>query len=393
MRILHTADWHLGRAFEGFGLEADFAAVLEQVGRAVKTHAPDVLIIAGDIFDRAAPSETAVRQFNVFIRRIAETTRTAIVLIAGNHDSGERIGAMAMLADEQRALVRGPLSADERPLILSDSHGPVAISGLPFGYEFTARECFGDDAIKTPEDVMRAQVAAARRHVPAGARWVIVAHAFVTGAVASDVERPLSRAVGGIDTVPADVFDGAHYVALGHLHKPQSVCAPHIRYSGSPLAFGFDEEGVEKSMTLVELGPDGAVEIELIPFTPLRQVRTLRGTLAELTDSARAQRSEDFVRIILTDEGRLVDPMKRIRERYPNACMLSYDRAADVPKPSLARAGATALDDPQRLVAEFLSFSRGTEPSEAEARLIASALAGIGSGVEADNPARKDMAA
>ena len=246
MRILHTADWHLGRQFEGHSLDHDHAAVLDQVFAAVQKVQPDALVVAGDIFDRAAPPESAVRLFNRFIESVIANTSCAVILIAGNHDSADRIGAMAMLADRRRTLVRGPLSSTEEPLVLQDAHGPVAFSALPFGYEYAARECFADANIKCPADVMRAQIAAARPHIPPGARWIIVAHAFVTGASVGETERPLTRIAGGIETVPAELFSGATYVALGHIHRPQTAGAPHIRYSGAPLAFGFDEEGNRK---------------------------------------------------------------------------------------------------------------------------------------------------
>ena len=377
MRILHTADLHLGRHFAGRSLIDDHGAILDQILAAIADRAPDVLIIAGDVFDRAAPPESAVRQFNAFVRAVAGGTHTAIVIIAGNHDSGDRIGAMATLADGGRTLVRGPVSADEPPLVLRDAAGPVAISALPFSYEFAARECFADPDIKTPADVLSAQLAAARHQVPAGARWVVAAHTFVSGAEPTESERPLSRTVGGIETVPADVFAGAHYVALGHIHRPQAVGATHIRYAGAPLAFGFDEEGQEKSMTLVDLGPDSSVEIDLIPFRPLRHVRTLRGSLEELLSGPDSPGSDDLIHVVLTDPARLVEPMKRIRERYPNACSLIYERGLRSDTARAGPVGRSALDDPAALVSAFVELTRGTTPDAAEAAVVDSALAGL----------------
>lgn len=374
MKILHTADWHLGRQFEGCSLEQDQAAAIEQVFTAITTHTPDVLIVAGDIFDRAVPPETSVRLFNAFLSRVTSETETAIVLIAGNHDSGDRIGAWATLSDGRRSLVRGALSPTELPLILEDAHGPVAISALPFGYERSAQEIFANSEIKCPEDVVRAQLAAARAHIPDGARWVVVAHTFVHGGDVSSCERPLSRLVGGIETVSADVFSGAHYVALGHLHKPQAVGADHIRYSGAPLAFTFEEETCAKSLSLVELGPDGRARIEFIPITPLRRVRTLRGTLTEILAQPA---SEDLIRPILTDPIRLVEPMKRIRERFPNACALSYERDLIAAKRRERPAGPAAADAPAKVVSEFMTLVRGTAPSEAETGIVTSYLADL----------------
>ncbi len=372
MRILHTSDWHLGRQFHGLSLEADHAVVLNQVYDALIAHKPGVLIIAGDIYDRASPPARAVRQFNEFIKRVAADTDAAIILIAGNHDSGDRIESMSIMTDPTRALIRGPLIADERSLILTDGDGPVAFSALPFGYEFDARECYNTDEIDCPADVIKAQLASAKAFVPNDTRWVVIAHAFVTGANPSDSERNLGRAVGGIETVSADVFEGAHYVALGHLHRPQSVGEDRIRYSGSPLAFGFDESDAEKSMSLINLAGDGSITTTELPFKPMRQVRTLRGKLSDLIASGVV--SEDFVKIILTDEALLIDPMKQVREFYPNACALSYERDETPYETKSANVVQAALTEPSAVIEEFLRHVRGKSQSEAETTIIEAQL-------------------
>jgi exonuclease SbcD len=370
MKFVHTSDLHLGRQFNGIALDQDHNAILEQIARAVIDHAADVLIIAGDIFDRAAPPAAAVRQFNAFLSRIASETDAAVVMIAGNHDSGDRIASMSIMTDTRRALIRGVISVDEKPLLLSDTHGVVAFSGLPFAYEYAARECFSDETMQTPEHVLTAQLASAQRHVPDGARWVVVSHAFVAGASGSESERSLVR-VGGIETVPSRAYAGAHYVALGHLHRPQSAGAPHICYSGSPLAFGFDEADAAKSMNLVEIDRTGGATIKMIPFQPLRQVRVLRGKHAELL---LAQPSDDFIKAILTDDTPVIDAMKRLRGVFPNACDLLYarDERARENKPFEVRAIAAA--DPAEVVNDFLGLVRDQRMTEPEATVIASAM-------------------
>ncbi len=370
---MHTADLHLGRQFHGISLEQDHAMILEQLMQALIAHKPDVFVISGDIFDRATPPATAVRQFNEFIKQVAHKTKAVVVLIAGNHDSGDRIESMSVMTDQRRALIRGPLSGDERTLLLHDESGPVAISALPFGYEFAARECFGDETIATPEHVIRAQIASTRRHVPNGARWIVVAHAFVLGANSSESERPLAR-VGGIETVPHDVFTGAHYVALGHLHRPQHVGATHIRYAGSPLAFSFDEVDTAKSMTLINLAADGTTEIQTLPFAHLRGVRVLRGKLADLLVT---QASNDFVKVVLTDQVSLIDPMKRIREVFPNASMLTYQRDELPSGIGSTEIAHTSLTDPSQVISNFLEHVRGSSPTEGETELIVTAIAAI----------------
>ena len=370
MRILHTSDLHLGRQFNGIPLDADHGAVLDQIVSAIASNDIDVLVIAGDIFDRAAPPASAVRQFNGFLSRVASETDAAVVMIAGNHDSGDRIASMSIMTNTRRALIRGAISADERPLVLSDAFGPVAFTGLPFAYEYAARECFTDEALQTPEDVLAAQVSCARRNIPEGARWVVVAHAFVAGASGSDSERPLTR-VGGIETVGSAVFDGAHYVALGHLHRPQSVGASHIRYSGSPLAFGFDESDCVKSMSLVEIDAAGRSTVETIPFEPVRRVRALRGKHAELL---LAEPSEDLIKVVLSDDAPIFDGMKRIRQVFPNACELVYERDERAPEIKSLGGRTLAVANPIEVIGDFLEHVRDDRLSEAELEVVAAAL-------------------
>lgn len=370
MRILHTADLHLGRQFNGMSLDADQANVLGQIVDALITHRADVLVIAGDIYDRAAPPASAVRQFNLFLTRVAQETRAAVVMIAGNHDSADRISAMSIMPDAGRALIRGAVSADEKALILEDAFGSVAFSALPFSYEYAARECFADDTMVTPEDVLKAQVLAARRNVPEGARWIVVAHAFVSGGAVSESERPLVR-VGGVETVSPEIFAGAHYVALGHLHRPQAVGVAHIRYSGSPLAFGFDEAGAEKSMSLVDIDGAGHISIEELPFRPLRGVRSLKGKHAELLLS---EPSDDFIKIVLTDDVPVIDGMKRLRVNFPNACELRYERDQRAPEIKALGGGRVKVTEPLEVIGDFLAFVREGAMSDSERNLVTAGL-------------------
>jgi exonuclease SbcD len=370
MKILHTADLHLGRQFNGIPLDEDQAAILDQIAGAFIGSKADNLVIAGDIFDRAVPPESAVRQFNAFLSRIATETDAAVVIIAGNHDSAHRIEAMAIMPDKRRLLIRGAVALEEMPLLVQDAHGVVAFSGLPFSYEYAARECFSDEGILTPEDVLKAQIAAARRHIPEGARWVVVAHAFVAGAMGSDSERPLAR-VGGIETVSPEVFEGAHYVALGHLHRPQSVGADHIRYSGSPLAFGFDEAGAIKTMSLVEIDASGAVGVEEISFKPRRNIRILRGKHAELLQ---AEPSMDFIKVILSDDAPVIDAMRRLRSVFPHACELIYERDQRPPELKSLEGRANTAAKPLDVVGDFLTLATGESMTEDEKEVITTTL-------------------
>lgn len=380
MKLLHTSDLHLGRQFNGIALEEDHEAVLNQIVEAVKTNGVDLLIVAGDVFDRASPPQNAVKQFNRFLQQVKTQTTAAVAIIAGNHDSGDRIDLSAVAADRSRWLIRGAINVEEAPLLLSDQHGTVAISALPFAYEYAARECFESETIDTPEDVLAAQVEAAHAQVPEGARWIIVAHAFVTGGSVSDSERSLTR-VGGIETVRTSVFDGAHYVALGHLHRPQSVGADHIRYSGSPLSFGFDEADSEKSMSLIEVDANGQVSVVPLPFRPARRARVLRGKHAELLLS---DPSSDFIKAVLTDDAPIIDGMKRLREVFPNACELVYARDERPIEIKSAAGQVVATAEPTDVVRNFLNEVGLENISEAEQEIVASSLTRLRQRVEAE---------
>lgn len=373
MRFLHTADLHLGRQLHGLSLEADQDAMLDQIVDAAKTHDVDALLIAGDIYDRAAPPRAAVRQFNRFLRRIAAETRAALILSSGNHDGPDRIEAMAAFPDPARALIRGVIAAEEPPIILHDAHGAVAVSALPFAYEHAAREVFPEAGIRGPEDVLAAQLAAARAAVPAGARWVVLAHGFIDGGAVGETERELTQ-VGGVETIRPAIFEGCDYVALGHLHRAQAAGGAHIRYSGAPLAYGFDEAGQEKSLTLVDLGARGDLATRIIPITPRRALRRIHGVLAELLTRPP---SDDLIEAVLEDPAPPMDPMRRLREVFPNACRLSMARDAAAPETKALAAAPEKPADPLELTAAFVEQLRGAAPGDAEISILARALADL----------------
>lgn len=373
MRFLHTADWHLGRVLFQENLLEDQAHLLDQVIAAMKETRVDALVIAGDIFDRQNPKREAVALFDDFLTQIYRDTDTAIIAIAGNHDAPERVAFGRGLQDPKRVLIRGPLEATSTPLFLNDKFGKVAFSALPFAEVYGAREVFADQTIGTPADVLTAQMKSARSLVPKNCRWVVTAHAFVAGGTTTDSERPLAL-VGGIETVSPEVFLGAHYVALGHLHRAQHVGQKHIRYSGSWMAFDFDEAGLDKTLTIIELGGTGEFSIETIPLSPKRNIRVLDGSMRDLIAAGETHPTTDFVKARLSDEGALVDPMNQLRAVYPN--ILALERTHRGPQPNgggirLSR----ELHNPQELLAAFSQEVRGTGLSDPEKEQISTLLA------------------
>ena len=378
MRFLHTSDWHLGRTLAQESLLDDQAQLLDQVFDAVVAHKVDALIIAGDLFDRPNPTREAMGMFNDFLRRVYAETPAAIIALAGNHDAPERVSFNSALQDPRRVLIRGPLSDRTTPLVLEDQHGKVAFSALPFSEVFAAREAFGDIEIATPAHVLAAQIAQARAHVPTGARWVVAAHAFIEGGRITETERPLTQ-VGGVETVSAAVFEGAAYVALGHLHRAQSVGAQHIRYCGSWMGFGFDEAIEVKSASLVELDVNGVLAIQELPLIAKRPLRVITGRLEELLQAGRAEGAAAhryLVKAVLTDDGALVDAIGQLRTVYPH--VLQLERAQRLVAPTWVGAVAGAdRRDPQALVASFLDTVRGQPPSVEESAVLAGTIAAV----------------
>lgn len=374
MRILHTADWHLGRSFFQESLLDDHAHLLEQVLRGVKESNADALIIAGDIFDRQNPKREAVALFDDFLTQVYRDTEAAIIAINGNHDAPERVAFGRGLQDAKRVLIRGPLEFVSPPLILEDEHGKVAFSALPFGEVYAARSIFQDQTISEPGDVLAAQMRSAKASVPANCRWVVTAHAFVAGSTTTESERPLAL-VGGIETVSPAVFGDAHYVALGHLHRAQQAGRKHIRYSGSWMAFDFDEVGQDKSFTVIELDRHGEASFEEISFIPKREIRVIDGSLQDLIAAGQINPTTDFVKARLSDQGALVDPMSQLRAIYPNIMLLERSN-----RPSLAVSGmklSRDIHEPQKLLAAFSQEVRGTDLSEAENEQILTLLASL----------------
>ena len=304
--------------------------------------------------------------FNSFCEFVKSSGKN-LIIIAGNHDSRALIEGLGTLAPSDTFLVRGKLTNDEKPIILEDEHGKVAISGLPFAYEYEAKDVFDDPEINTPEDVIKAQINSTKKYIEKDMRWVVVAHTFVGSSVKeTQGERPISF-VGGVENVSHELFEGADYVALGHIHKPQKIKKDTIRYAGAPLAFGFDEHE-EKSMALIDLGKKGDVLIETIPFKPKRKVRTIEGKLSDLLKEE--NQTDDFIQIVLTDDKTQLDAMKKLQDVYKNAVSLTYKKDEnilsidDADIPSIE--GAKPLD----VISSFLHFTRDVGPDEEETDLI-----------------------
>ena len=369
MRLLHTADWHLGRAFHGEDLLGAQAAFVDFVVEVAREQQVDGVLIAGDLYDRALPPVDAVRLASEALARLAE--HAPVVAISGNHDSAARLGFGAELLARADVHVRtDPLSLDA-PIALGDGW----VYAIPYLEPDLVREPLGIEE-RSHAAALSAAMARVRADVAArgagSAPVVVMAHAFVAGGAPSESERDL--AVGGASFVPASAFDGADYVALGHLHGPQVVGGGLGRYSGSPLPFSFSEANQTKSLALVEVTAGALPLVELLRCPVPRELAALRGTLDELlADPLLACWEDAWVQATLTDPVRPADAMERLRRRFPHAVVLAFEPqgAGDLPDGSYQR--LRGLDDDE-LVQRFVADTRGRAADDDELELLRDAL-------------------
>lgn len=317
MRILHTSDWHLGRIFCGVHLTGEQEYVLESLTDIIRDGDIDVVVIAGDVFDRAVPPVEAVNLLDDVLNRIVFGLKKPVIAIAGNHDSPDRLAFGSRFFTGHGLHVAGQAGAEARTVVLEDKYGEVAFCAIPYADAPFVRDALGCEEISSHEEAMAALAGQAEAATAGYQRRIAVAHTFVAGGQASDSERPLS--VGGTASVAAGLFSPFQYTALGHLHRPQRM-AGGVVYSGSLMKYSFDEAEHKKSATIVDMDGDGAVTLETLELKPRRDVRCLRGSLEELIRKAADDAGrQDYVKAILTDEGALFDAMGQLRKAYPNA--------------------------------------------------------------------------
>lgn len=319
MKIFHTADWHLGKLVQGVYMTEDQRYVLEQFLQAIEQERPDVVVIAGDLYDRAVPPTEAVQLLDEVIGKIVLDLETKIIAISGNHDSPSRIQFGSKVMERRGLYLIGDIEAAFEPIILEDAYGEVYFHPVPYVDPSIVRNFFRDETIRSHNDAYRKITEEITAHMDETARHVLVGHAFVTPygeeqENTSDSERPLS--IGGAEYVSSEHFQPFHYTALGHLHRAHYVTDEKIRYAGSLLKYSISEEHHKKGFYIVELDSVGNLTIEKRTFQPLRDMRTVEASLAELYEHPP---SDDYVFVRLTDTKPILSPMEKVRSIYPNA--------------------------------------------------------------------------
>lgn len=377
MRFLHLSDLHIGKRLNEFSLLEDQAYILGQILEITKSEQPDGVLIAGDVYDKAAPSAEAVGLFDDFLTRLSRSG-TAVFLISGNHDSPERVAYGSRILDRCRIYLSPLYEGKTEPVILKDEIGEVAVYLLPFLKPAMLRRFWPEEEIGSYTDALRLAVGA--MDISPSRRNILVAHQFVTGASRCESEEVT---IGGLDNVDASVFAAFDYVALGHIHSPQSI-GETIRYCGTPLKYSFSEAGQEKSVTVVELSEKGSLQLRTIPLKPLHDLRELRGRYGELTARSfyEGTPTEDYLHIVLTDEEDVLGAAEKLRTIYPNLMKLSYDNRRTRSDRVLESASGVEEKSPLELLSELYRLQNNQEMSEEQQTYAASVFEAVKEGEE-----------
>lgn len=367
MRFAHISDLHIGKRLHEVSLLDDQAYILEEIRKILRDGKPDAALIAGDIYDKSAPSAEAVRLFDDFLSGLASDGQSVFV-ISGNHDSAARVAYGGRIMERSGVHLSAPAyEGGVRPVTLTDGHGLVDIYLLPFIKPVHVSLAFPAEKIESYTDALR--VAVEKMPIDPKRRSVLVAHQFVTGAVRSDSEEV---SVGGLDNVDAAVFAPFSYVALGHIHRPQNIGSPRVRYSGTPLKYSFSEAGDEKSVTMAELDGKGEVSLRTVSLTPKRDLREVKGTYEELMkkENYEGTATEDYLHIVLTDEEDVPDAMRKLKTVYPNVLRLDYDNVRTRSGAVVEAAPETEEKSPLALAEEFYALQNGRPMSGAQTEYL-----------------------
>lgn len=333
MRIVHTADWHIGKNLNDYSLLEDqrvwFSRLIDRLAKLL----PDALIVAGDIYDRSMPSGEAVSLLNEILQAIVLDLHIETYLIAGNHDSRERLSFGSGLLEKSGLHIGGRLSPHLSPYPLTRDGVTAHIYLLPYLEPYHLKPLFPGETIRTQQEAVERITREMRAQLSPDAFHILVAHGLFT----ASSETGLSDAsVGGSELVNASFLSGFDYVALGHLHSGRSIGLPQMRYAGSPLKYSVDEAGQTKSITILDIAAKGEYSLSTESIPPLRDVRTVQGAFAQLLQPQPQENREDYVFALLEDREIILNAINRLKAVYPHILGLKYLNRIEAPMEKLA---------------------------------------------------------
>lgn len=323
MKLFHISDLHLGKRVYEFSMLEEQQELLEEILQHIDTQKPDALLISGDIYDKPVPPTEAVRLLDYFLTALAQR-ELPTYLIAGNHDSAQRLDFGKTLFDQSGIHIIGTPAAQLQRFTQQDTFGEVNFWLMPFFKPAQLQSLLGKEEGFTYQSAAEALLAEA--NIDFSQRNVILVHQFVTWKGTAERSDSETLSLGGVEEIDAGLFFPFEYAALGHLHRPQSMGKKTVRYAGSPMPYSFSEIRYQKGITVVNLQEKGQVSIELLPLSTTRKLREIKGPLAALLAAGReAGGSEDYIRCILTDEAAVLDPVGQLRAVYPNLMTLEWE--------------------------------------------------------------------
>lgn len=357
MKLFHLSDLHLGKRLNGFSLIEEQSYILEQILHYVDTEQPDAMLIAGDIYDKPIPPTEAITLFDTFLVQLSQRG-IQIFLISGNHDSPERLSFGSTLMQSSGVHVSPVYDGSLIPITQSDSYGEIDFYLLPFLKPVQVRRFYPDESIESYTDAVRC--ALSHRKLGHANRSVLLAHQFVTGALQCESEELL---IGGTEQIDVQVFHEFDYVALGHLHGPQAVSRPTVRYCGTPLKYSFSEVSHQKSISVVTLRCPGEIEMEFLPLTPRRDLRKCTATFDTLFHSSFYESFDRtaYLHLTLTDEQEIPDAIGKLRTIYPNIMKLDYYNTRTARQSALTCPIQVEQRTPMELFADFYE-SQNNQP-------------------------------
>lgn len=373
MKIVHLSDLHIGKRVNEFSMLEDQEFTLTKIINIIDDEKPEAVIIAGDVYDKSVPSAEAVQLFDDFLCRLAQR-KLQVFVISGNHDSAERMAFGGRLMDLSGVHMSPVYNGNVEAISLEDNFGRVNFWMLPFVKPANVRRFFEDAQIESYTDAVR--VAVENMNVSTDERNVIVTHQFVTGAQKCESEE---ISVGGSDNVDASVFDSFDYVALGHIHGPQNIGSERIRYCGTPLKYSFSEVKHKKSVTVVELGEKGSLEVHTVALEPKHDMREIKGTYNEimLKENYDGTNTDDYMHITLTDEEDIPDAVGKIRVVYKNLMKLEYDNKRTRSTAKLDIIENIEQRSPLELISEFYEKQNDQPMSDEQSEFVKTLIEGI----------------
>lgn len=366
MKFLHLADLHIGKRVNDFSMLEDQEYILDKVLQIAEQEKVQAVLIAGDVYDKSVPSAEAVQLFDVFLSELAKRDLPVFV-ISGNHDSPERIGFGAEIMSRSNVYMSHIFDGKLQKVELQDEYGAINIYMLPFIKPVHVKRFFPEEEITDYNQALK--LVMNNENIDSNERNILIAHQFVTGAVTCDSEE---LSVGGIDNVDANNFDAFDYVALGHLHGPQQAGRDTIRYAGTLLKYSFSEVKHSKTALIVDVKEKGNISFSKMPVKPLRDMREVKGTFEEITDTAFYERDNvnDYVRVILTDEEDIPEAIGRLRNVYPNIMRLEYDNARTRSNNEIKKINNLKDKKPQELFEEFYELRNNSKMTEFQKEFI-----------------------